>query len=79
MKKQNNKPGTSKLPKGAYRLPDGNYVTVGNWSEPDHCGRRIRITAVHTDPPNIEKLARAFLMIAEEMNEREKKGRSRPS
>lgn len=72
MKKHNNKSSASKLPKGAHRLPDGNYVTVGKWSEPDHRGRRIRITAVHKDPPDIEKLAWAFLRAAEDSAAREK-------
>lgn len=61
--------GATKLPKGAYRLPDGNYVTVGKWSDPiDRAGkRRIRVVAVHKDPPNMEKLAKALLYLAEQL------------
>jgi hypothetical protein len=59
--------GAFKLPKGAYRLPNGNYVIVGKWSDPiDRAGRRrIRVVAEHKDPPDMEKLAKAFLALAE--------------
>jgi len=62
--KKKDQPG--KLPKGAYRLPTGGYVTTGKWSPPDHRGQRIRTVAVHRDPPDIKKLARAFLQLAEQ-------------
>lgn len=64
--------GATKLPKGAYRLPNGNYVTVGKWSDPiDRAGkRRIRVVAVHKDPPDMEKLARALMWLAEDLSRR---------
>ena len=52
----------SKLPKGAYRLPNGNYVL-----------RRGSITAIHKDPPDIDKLARALILLAEDLAAKEKK------
>jgi hypothetical protein len=49
------------LPKGAYRLPSGNYVVTGPWSEPNKRGRRIRIVAVHRDDTDVDKVVRALL------------------
>lgn len=51
------------LPKGAYRVPGGGYV-----SESRHLvGKRvIIIRAVHKDQLDIEKLARALLRLARE-------------
>jgi hypothetical protein len=71
--KKHSKP-RSRLPKGAYRLPNSNYVTVGKWSDPiDRAGkRRIRIVAVHKDSPDIEKLSRALLLLAEQLNASDK-------
>jgi len=60
-----------RLPKGAYRLPTGRYVTVGKWSEPDRRGRRTRITAIHKDPPDIDKIARALIRMAEDIAKKE--------
>jgi len=62
--------GCAKLPKGAYYLPNGNFITehrhqVGN--------RRITIRAVHKNPPDYEKLARVFLVLAEDMVKKERK------
>lgn len=54
------------LPKGAYRLPDGNYVTTGPWGQPDKKGRRIRVTAVHRAEPDVRLLARALLEVAKQ-------------
>ena len=71
--KKHYKPGTSQLPKGAYRLPTGGYVTVGKWGPPDHRGRRIKIIAVHKDPPDIDRIARALIMMAEDMATRDKR------
>jgi hypothetical protein len=66
--------GATKLPKGAYWLPNGNYVTVGKWSDPiDRAGkRRIRVVAEHKDPPDTDKLARALILLAEEITARER-------
>lgn len=50
--KKHSKP-SSRLPKGAYRLPNGNYVI-----------RRGPITAEHKDPPDYDKLAVALLELA---------------
>jgi len=54
--KKSNKPPRPKRPKGSYTLPNGNYVV-----------RRGRITAVHKDPPDVEKLAKALLQLAEDL------------
>ena len=60
------KPGS--LPKGAYRLPTGGYVTqsksivVGS----GQYLRRISIRAVHRDSIDVEQLAKALLTIARE-------------
>jgi hypothetical protein len=71
MKKVNNsKAGGSKLPKGAYLLPTGGYVAESRHQD----GKKvIVIRAVHRDPPDIEKLAQAFLRAAEELAAKEKK------
>ena len=51
------------LPKGAYRLPTGGYVTAGSvGAMPD--GRRIRIQVVRRDQPDLERFARALVEIA---------------
>ena len=67
--------GATKLPKGAYRLPNGNYVTVSKWSDPiDRAGkRRIRIVAVHKNQPNLDKLAKALISLAETMTDEQTK------
>lgn len=67
--------GATKLPKGAYRLPNGNYVTVSKWSDPiDRAGkRRIRIVAVHKNQPDLDKLAKALISLAETMTDEQMK------
>lgn len=61
--KKSNKPIRPKRPKGSYPLPNGNYVTKGRV---DCSGRRaIWIEAIHKDPPDMEKLAKALLYLAE--------------
>lgn len=61
-------PPNSRLPKGAYRLPTGGYVTESRGL----VGKRmITIRAVHKDPPDYEKLARALLMLVEDMANKE--------
>jgi hypothetical protein len=75
MNKQD-KPSSSKLPKGAYRLPTGGYVTVGRWTPVGPSGKRqIRIVAVHRDPPDMDKLARALIALADQMSKEEQKNR----
>ncbi len=59
----NNNSKQPKLPKGAYRLPTGGYVTKS--SGHTQSGRKITIRVVHNDPPDCERLARAFLALAE--------------
>lgn len=54
--KKSNKPSRPQRPKGSYPLPKGNYVV-----------RRGRITAIHKDPPALEKLARAPILLAEDL------------
>ena len=63
MKKQP-KPLTTKLPKGAYRLPTGGYVTESH-------GHNITVRAVHKDPPDIEKIARALIQLADDQTRKE--------
>jgi len=43
-------------------------VTV---SKPSSDKQLIRIVAVHRDPPDIEKLAKAFLMLADDLAKKE--------
>jgi hypothetical protein len=63
--KKSNKPAQHKRPKGSYPLPNGNYVTKGRV---DCSGKRaIWIEAVHKDPPDMEKLAKALLQLAEDL------------
>lgn len=67
--KKSNKPTRPKRPKGSYPLPNGNYVTKGRL---DRSSKRvIWIEAVHKDSPDMDKLARAFLYLAEQLNEEE--------
>ena len=56
--KKSKKPSRPKRPKGSYPLPNGNYIV-----------RRGPLTAIHRDPPDIEKLAKAFLFLAEQLGE----------
>jgi len=69
-------PGSAKLPKGAYRLPGGGYVT-----ESRHLVDKkiIIVRAVCREHPDLKQLAKLFLWIAAEMNESEKKHRLRDS
>ncbi len=59
-------------PKGAYVLATGGYVTASKGvmvgSGPNQ--RRISIRAVRRDPPDVTKLAQAFLEIARSEAER---------
>jgi hypothetical protein len=62
----NNKPSGSKLPKGAYPVPGGGYVTESRHQD----GKKvIIIRAVHRDPPDMDKLAKAFLLLAQQLSE----------
>jgi hypothetical protein len=54
--KKSKKPAPHRRPKGSYPLPNGNYVV-----------RQGRITAIHKDPPALEKLARAPILLAEDL------------
>ena len=68
MKKQT-KTSSAKLPKGAYRLPTGGHVTESHkWAG----NRRITIRAVHKDPPDLDKLARALILLANDLGETER-------
>lgn len=68
-KKPRRRARRSALPKGAYRLPTGGYVSTGPWTEykSQRGPRRIRIVAVHRDEADVEKLARALIEIARKM------------
>lgn len=76
MKKSNKADeGATKLPKGAYRLPNGSYVTRGRV---DSSGKRaIWIEAIHKDLPDYDKLARAFLYLAEQLSKEEQERQQR--
>jgi hypothetical protein len=54
-----------KLPKGAFRLPDGRWATE-SVGPPDARGRRIRVRAIHRDPPDLRALAQVFVDLAAE-------------
>ena len=63
--KKSNKP-RPRHPKGGYPLPNGNDVTKGRV---DCSGKRaIWIEAVHKDPLDMEKLAKALLELADQPN-----------
>ena len=53
--KKSQKPVQTKRPKGSYPLPTGGYVV-----------RRGLITSIRRDPPDLDKLAKAFLYLAEQ-------------
>jgi hypothetical protein len=76
-KDEKKRPSRSKypdaLPKGAFPLPNGNYVTT-SISEPDARGRRIRIRAVHRAEPDLKLLAQALIAQAEQMARESKNG-----
>ena len=54
--KKSKKPAQTKRPKGSYPLPTGGYVV-----------RRGPITSIRRDPPDMDKLAEAFLYLAEQL------------
>lgn len=56
----------TRLPKGAYRLPKGGYVTMSVGST-DAKGRRLRVTAVHCGQPNLDALAKVVLALAAQL------------
>jgi len=65
--KKSNEPTRAKRPKGSYLLPNGNYVTKGRV---DCSGKRmIWIEAIHKDPPDMEKLAKALLELAAQLSD----------
>ncbi len=68
------RPGS--LPKGAYRLPNGNYVTKPVHGETPN-GRRISIVAVRRDPVDAQLLAQALLDLAREQARAKKQRESR--
>jgi hypothetical protein len=73
--KKSNKPAQPKRPKGSYPLPNGNYVTKGRV---DSSGKRvIWIEVIHKDPPDYDKLARAFLYLAEQLSKEERERQQR--
>jgi len=53
--KKSKKPVQTRRPKGSYPLPTGGYVV-----------RRGPITSVRRDLPDMDKLAKAFLYLAEQ-------------
>lgn len=54
------------LPKGAYRRPDGTFVT--RTTGVTTSGRRISVRSVRYEQPDILRLARTFLQIAESLH-----------
>lgn len=61
----------SGLPKGAYRLPAGGYVTKPRSMTVSPTGRRISIVAVRREHPDLQQLAQALVAPAKEQVERE--------
>lgn len=53
------------LPKGAYRLPNGNYVTE-SVGPPDKDGRRLKFVALHRAQPDVHLLSRALMHVAKQ-------------
>lgn len=53
----------SGLPKGAYRVPSGDYV-VQSIGSPDKRGRQLRIKAIHRTEPDAAKVAEALIALA---------------
>jgi hypothetical protein len=51
---------SSHLPKGAHRLPSGNYV-MSSVGPPNKHGRRVRITAVHCAEPDPTQIAKVLI------------------
>ena len=65
---------TNALPKGAYLLPNGNYVTTTIGSA-DARGRRLRIRAVNRAEPDAKLVARALIEL---VIEQKRDAQSRP-
>ena len=63
------------LPKGAYRLPTGGYVTKPVTGSPNAKGRRITVVGVRRDRVDVQLLAKALLQLAaDEMCRRHQQG-----
>jgi hypothetical protein len=58
----------TRLPKSAYRLPTGGYVTE-SVGPANKRGRRIRIRAVHRDEIDADNVAQALIAISLEQNQ----------
>ena len=69
------KPGA--LPKGAYRLPSGGYITkpISSVVGTGHNQRRIAVSALRRDQPDVQLLAKAFLELARDAAEVERRQR----
>src|SRR4051812_38328946 len=52
------------LPKGAYRLPNGNIMLPPVVSAPDKRGRRIRVEAELRAEPDVKQIARILVEMA---------------
>jgi hypothetical protein len=70
-RRSRSKPGV--LPKGAYRVPSGGYVTAPQTvvAGPSRNERRISIQAVRRDPPDFRLLATALVALAQDVAQRE--------
>lgn len=81
MAKRKRRSRSDALPKGAYRLPNGDYVVTGPWGPPSKRGRHIRVRAVHRAEPDAEKVAAAVLaVVTQELQERDqRKATDRPT
>ena len=66
-KRRYRRPG-GKLPKGAYPLPNGNYVVTGSWGPLNERGRRFRVQAIHRAELDPKKIADALIAIALEQH-----------
>jgi hypothetical protein len=54
----------SGLPKGAYRLPNGNIMTPPTVGPPDKRGRRIVMRGELRAEPDLDKLVKALIEVA---------------
>ena len=65
MKKRRKSRARGPIPKGAYHVPTGGYVTKPTGGVTAN-GRKIYIIGVRREQPDVTALARAFLRIVED-------------
>jgi hypothetical protein len=62
--------GKHALPKGAHRLPNGNYVVTTYYRTAK--GRTLRVDGVHRAEPDAKKVAQALIDIVLEEQQRDR-------